>query len=139
MLTFTSFAGQRSEGARGELAGVRGAAAFGGAESGGVGGGDRHEATGGRASRPGAGPRSGERTQPTEEEEQRAGGACTDAGQNYLLTGREKLPAMRGGSTLEIMQFRGSNVVFMFRKHSQLFLRLLLQILSSLFNDQSFF
>lgn len=38
---------QRSEGVGGELAGVRRVAANGGAESGRVGGGDRHKATGG--------------------------------------------------------------------------------------------
>ena len=81
-------AGERSEGVGGELAGVRRAAAHGGAESGGAGGGDRHEAARRRAPRAGAGPRPGERTQPAEEEEQRAGGLRPDAGQGGLPTGR---------------------------------------------------
>lgn len=78
---------QCSEGVGGQLAGVCRVAANGGAESGRVGGGDRHKATWGWASCPGTGPGSGERTQPAAEEEQRAGGSGTDAGQGGLLTG----------------------------------------------------
>ena len=81
--------GQLSEGAGGELAGVRRAAAHGGAESGRAGGADRHEAARGRAPRSGAGPGFGERAQPAEEEEQRAGDPRTDPGQGALPAGRE--------------------------------------------------
>lgn len=79
--------GERSEGAGGKLAGLRRAAAPGGAESGRAGGADRHEATRGRAPRAGAGARSGERAEPAEEEEQRAGGLRTDPGQSALPPG----------------------------------------------------
>lgn len=78
---------QRSEGAGGELARLRRAAAAGGAEPGGAGGGHRQQAPRGRAPRPGAGPRSGERAEPAEEAQQRAGGARTDAGQDCLPAG----------------------------------------------------
>lgn len=79
--------GRRSEGAGGELDGLRGAAASDGAKPSRTRGAHRHEATRGRAQRPGTGPRSGERTEPAEEEEQRAGGLSTDQGQSCLPAG----------------------------------------------------
>lgn len=86
------FAGQLSEGARGQLAGVRRTAEAGGAESGWDGGADRHQAAGGGAPRPGAGQESGERAEPAEEEEQRAGGPRTHQGQSGLPSGSQDFP-----------------------------------------------
>lgn len=86
--------GQCPEGAGGELAGVRRAAALGGAEPSGAGWGDRHTAARGWASCPGASPRFGEWTQPTEAQEQRAGGLRTDPGQSGLPAGSEGVQVM---------------------------------------------
>lgn len=92
---FSSPVVQCSEGTGGELAGVRWAAAYGGAEPGRAGGGHRHEAAWGWAPRPGAGPGSRERTQPAEEEEQRTGGSCADARQSPLFAGINLKPNLR--------------------------------------------
>lgn len=62
--------GQRPEGAGGQLARVRRAAAAGGAEPGRAGGGHRHQAARGRAACAGAGSWSRERAEPAAEAQQ---------------------------------------------------------------------
>lgn len=87
-ITSTMSLEQCSEGVGGELAGVRGASVSSGAEPSWAGGADRYEAARGWEACPGAGPRTGERPESSQEEEWRVGSPGTEPGQSHLPPGR---------------------------------------------------